>query len=335
MKKLLILFAVLSMSLFANSAPLFGVVKGVASDDELNIRAKPNYRSKKIASIPNGAYVGIEQCKHNGHSRWCRIFPLTQMEYSNFAYGSSDGWVNAKFLRLKSRGYVVVDNRPKCDYALRCIDSKCKVVVGFTEDKNGNIAKLKSQWIDRSRVKGESKFGAVGKNGEGYCASGNYIEDYLVKSGSKSLKLYVEAPSYLHKKILKDGSVKISKYVALKHYNGCDERDEPPLLYRYSQISLKITPFKSFSEALKYISVSQEDLNKGKYFGLKGYKLVVGVEGCGIEYYIFKKYDRVVLVSKNFNHNPPRLSNGKLGHYKKLSNEERVIRDIVRSIKFR
>lgn len=327
------MFIFLSGVSFANNALLFGIVKGVASNDALNIRAKPNYKSKKITSLPNGSYVGISRCKYIGHSKWCKIFPLAQLYYGNFNDDSSSGWVNAKFLKLESRGYVVVDNKPKCDYALRCVGTKCKIVVGFTEDKNRNIVKLKSRWIDRSRVKGESKFGAVGKDAEAYCVSGNYIEDFLAKSGSKPLKLYVKVPFYLHKKVLKDGSIEIKKYISLEHYNGCDERDNPPLLHRYSQLNLKITPYNSFDKALKKIYVSKKDLTKGRYFGLKGYKFVAGAEGCGVEYYIFQKHGKVILLENNFDYNPPRLPNGRIGHYKKMSNEKRVVRYIVRSIK--
>lgn len=334
MKKLLILFIFLSGVSFANNAPLFGIVKGVASNDALNIRAKPNYKSKKITSLPNGAYVGISRCKYIGHSKWCKIFHLTQRDYDGFGDNAHSGWVNAKFLKFSNRGYVIVNNKASCDYALRCNGNKCKVITDYSADKNGNTISLKSSWIDRSKLKASTSFGAIGKDGEGYCVSGNHIEEYLSKhKNHKGSKLYVKVPSYLHKKVLSNGSVAITKTMPLKHYSGCDERDNPPLLYRYSQIDLKITPYNSFANALKKISVSKKDLTKGRYFGLKGYKFVAGAEGCGVEYYIFQKHGKVILLENNFDYNPPRLPNGRIGHYKKLGNENRVIRNIVRSIK--
>lgn len=176
MKKLLILTILVSVS-YADFYPntIFAEVKGVASNDTLNVRVASNYHSKKIGALPEGAFVGVDFCKEVGKSTWCKIFPIAQRDYFKA------GWVNARYLKFDdNRGYVIVDGKPKCDYALRCKNSKCEVVTDYTTNPNTNdITSLKTQWIKRDRLKGSSNFGAVGDLRDGYCTSANYIEEFL------------------------------------------------------------------------------------------------------------------------------------------------------------
>ncbi len=176
MKRLLILIFLVTIS-YAEYYPnaLFAEVDGVAHNDTLNVRVAPNYHSKKIDALSQDAFVGVDFCKKVGKSTWCKIFPIAQGDYFKA------GWVNARYLKFdNNRGYVIIDGKPKCDYVLRCKDGKCEVVTDYKTNPNTNdIASLKREWIERKRVKASSNFGAMEEDGEGYCTSGNYIEEFL------------------------------------------------------------------------------------------------------------------------------------------------------------
>ena len=42
---------------------LFGVVVNLAKNDRLNIREKPDWHTRKVGSLSQNTYVGIEYCK--------------------------------------------------------------------------------------------------------------------------------------------------------------------------------------------------------------------------------------------------------------------------------
>ncbi len=193
MKKLLILIVLVSVS-YAEYYPnaLFAEVDGVASNDTLNVRVAPNYHSKKTGALPQYAFVGVDYCKKVGKSTWCKIFPIAQRDYFKA------GWVNARYLKFyDNRGYVIVDGKPKCDYALRCKNSKCEVVTDYAINPDTNdITSLKTQWIKRDRLKGSSNFGAISDLRDGYCTSGYHIEEFLERQkkikqlGKESQKVF-------------------------------------------------------------------------------------------------------------------------------------------------
>jgi hypothetical protein len=141
-------------------APLFGRVTGVAADDRLQVRLRPDYRAPAIGALPPGARVGVERCVRRGRSRWCRIRQLTQLLYWE---GEEAGWVNARYLRGENRGYVLVDGLAECRYSLGCREGICRVV--GPEGERGPLA------IPRRRLRGESRFGAAPATAEGYCVT--------------------------------------------------------------------------------------------------------------------------------------------------------------------
>ncbi len=164
----------------------------VAQNDTLNVRTEPNYKAKKISELPVEAYVGIEKCKKFKKTIWCRVYPLVQQWYEKFGNDSHKGWVNARYLQFSNRGYVNIAGKEKnCFYALRCRDiankKECLVVydLNYNYEKDKMI-KIKSKWIERKKLKGESMFGAASENREinpegGYCTTGRMIDDYLKK----------------------------------------------------------------------------------------------------------------------------------------------------------
>ena len=175
----------LSVSLWGESPPLFASVIGVAENDTLNIREKPYYRSTKVGSLPSQAYIGIEKCQILKSATWCKVYQIAQHFHEGF---NRSGWVNARYLKPINRGYALIDKTRNCDYVLRCKEAKCEVVSSYETDKEYKITSIKTEWIARERLQGESHFGAMTENEDGYCTLGNWVEDYLQQKRLNELK---------------------------------------------------------------------------------------------------------------------------------------------------
>jgi len=160
--------------------PLFASVWGIRNHDTLNIREKPDYRSKKVGSLPLDAYIGVDICKKRAASLWCRVHHVSQYDYEGYGWNAPDGWVNAKYLSFHNRGYVLVDGKADCDYVVGCKEGVCKLVVDYKTNKKYEIISIKTEKIVRSRLRGESHFGAMSENGDGYCTNGRMIDDFLL-----------------------------------------------------------------------------------------------------------------------------------------------------------
>ncbi len=180
--KLVLFFAFLSVALWAESSPLFGRVINISENDTLNVRSQPDYKSTKVAELPPNAYMGIEKCTKIKKTSWCRVYPMVQQWYENFGSDSHVGWVNARYLEFKDRGYVMVKGKKNCDYALGCHDGKCEVVYDYGVVNEDNDLEFKIQWIERRYLKGESNFGVTPDNVDGFCNMGMFIEEYLEKN---------------------------------------------------------------------------------------------------------------------------------------------------------
>lgn len=164
---------------FANTAKafpssLFASVKGVAEDDVLNIRSRPDHRSKKVGALYALDHVGIKECRQLGRATWCSVHTLT---------GSGvdlSGWVNAHYLSFHQRGYVTIAGRENaCYYAIRCDQAQCHVVMKTDfDDKKDRLSKLHIAALARHKLIATDHFGAMG-TGDGYCITGRLIEDYL------------------------------------------------------------------------------------------------------------------------------------------------------------
>ncbi len=162
--------------------PLFGAVTGVAADDVLNVRARPHYRATKVGALPPDAQVGVDRCRKKGHTRWCRIHHLAQYNYPQYGDEAPEGWVNARFLTFGYRGYVLIDGKGRCDYALSCRGEACDVVTGLQTDTHNRVVGLEHRHIARSRLRGASHFSAAADTGgDGYCTSHRDIADFLAR----------------------------------------------------------------------------------------------------------------------------------------------------------
>ena len=176
----ILIFALFLTSIsFSNTLALFGEVVNVASNDTLNVRIKPNYKSKKIAHLPLGAVIGIDRCIKKGRSKWCKTYPITDFDTSY-----SSGWVNARYLKFRNRGYVnIIGKESNCLYSIKCNKGRCLIVYDLNYNYDlDKMVSIKTKWIDRKKLKGASKFSAISKNSNGgYCTTGEMIKKYLKK----------------------------------------------------------------------------------------------------------------------------------------------------------
>ena len=191
---LLLVTILLTTGVWADSishTPLFAKVVGVTKNDTLNVRSKPDYTSKKSGKLPPKAHIGIKKCKTMNKATWCKVYPLIQNWFEEFG-AESEGWVNAHYLAFYDRGYVLIDGIGNCDYALQCKENKCEVLISYEIDKEHKITSIKTKWIERSLLKGESNFAAASNDPKinpegGYCTIGLQIDDYLKASQNKSI----------------------------------------------------------------------------------------------------------------------------------------------------
>jgi len=176
MKKIILSLILLITFSFSETA-LFAKIIGVKTDDILNIRNNPSYTSKKLGSLPPHAYIAIEKCQSKKNAIWCKIYQIPQQFYEDFHVG----WVNARYLSFSNRGYVnIQDEKNDCYYAIGCEDDDCSVVKTFNYNYEQDIlSNLVVERISRHKLKGTSHFGAMGDDGDGYCTSAIYIENYL------------------------------------------------------------------------------------------------------------------------------------------------------------
>jgi hypothetical protein len=161
---------------------LVATVQGIADNDTLFVRQKADYHSKKLGALPEDAFVGVDECKQMGVSTWCKIHHIALRDYEMYASEAPDGWVNAKYLHFNNTGaYVLIDGKGNCDYVLGCYQGNCNLVDDYDTNKNYEITSIQTKKIDRSRLRGSNHFGAMTKDGDGYCTIGGQIEDYLQK----------------------------------------------------------------------------------------------------------------------------------------------------------
>jgi len=265
--------------------PLFARVYDVAEDQSVIVRKTPNAGAKKVGSLSGagrgklGFSVRVDQKLKKGDSVWYRIYPLFPPRFEEFSEPENAGWVNGKFFREVNRGYVIVDNHPSGDYALRAKDGKCEVVVDVDINDHGDVTRLYKKWISRKRLKGTSNFGALPEGDEGYCTIGGRIEEYLKKRKNnrgqdndvdltdlrtiRDGDLIVQYPSFLSAESKPHEGVFLKLDVPLKHYSGSDMREEPKLLTRKTRFRVQLRAYDSLKSALisEFPGVKSEELS--------------------------------------------------------------------------
>ena len=313
----------------------------VAQNDTLNVRTEPNYKTKKVSELPPDARVGIEKCQKIKHSTWCRVYPLVQQWYEKFGNDSHKGWVNARYLQFSNRGYVLIKGKKNCAYALKCNAGKCEIVDDYENDNVIDYKKtgFRTKWIEREYLRGESHFGVTPDNVDGYCNTGIFIEEYLKNAKSMitndsytkidSKKISLSYPSFMYASIGTNENVTISHSMKLEHYSGSDMRDDRELLLQRTLFNYSFSVFDTLKKALlttfpyyknnELIEIMHYDSNTDwftnvksntsvtadNFYGKKAYRMMIGAEGSGILYHIYRQNGKVVLASTYFDSNPP------------------------------
>ena len=373
MRNLLFLFTMAIVSLNAESIHkdfpgLFALVINVAQDDTLNVRKQSNYKAKKVGELPSGAFIGIEQCKTGKKSRWCRVYQLVQNYYSE---DFQPGWVNARYLKFSNRGYVLIKGKKNCAYALKCNAGKCEIVDDYENDNVIDYKKtgFRTKWIEREYLRGESHFGVTPDNVDGYCNIGMFIEEYLKNAKSMitndsyrkidSKKISLSYPSFMYASIGTNENVTISHSMKLEHYSGSDMRDNRELLLQRTLFNYSFSVFDTLKKALlttfpyyknnELIEIMHYNSNTDwftnvksntfvttdNFYGKKAYRMMIGAEGSGILYHIYRQNGKVVLASTYFDSNPPidpkndKVIDGKWS----LPDEEKIIKYLVSHLK--
>ena len=182
MKKIFLSLILVITSVLSDNTALFASVQNVAKNDTLNVRSEANYKSEKVGKLPPAWHIGVEKCKKVNTATWCKVYPLVQIWAEAFG-GNDTGWVNARYLKFYNKGYVTVEGKTNdCYYAMECKHNACHVVMEMQYDHEKNDMSLwKTEWIDRSKLKGESHFGAADSHSEGYCTNGRMIEDFMIQ----------------------------------------------------------------------------------------------------------------------------------------------------------
>lgn len=189
MKKLLIFIAFINL-VYADYYPdaLFATVYNIASNDKLNVRVEPNYHSKKITALPLYAFVSVGKCRKIKKSTWCKVYAVNRNISEYLIYNSKlPGWVNAKFLKFSTKGYVAISSKKNtCDYALSCSSKKCLVITDTRVNKDNEVVRIKTKKYPRGVVRGIGEMD-IKSGGEGYpCGRLCFkIDDFLKKQKSK------------------------------------------------------------------------------------------------------------------------------------------------------
>jgi len=180
---------------FPEVEPLFYETYNFKENDTLNIREKPNYRSKKIGELYLGHLVQLLECVKVKDSKWCQVKALY--------FPEEKGWVNAKYIKPTryQEGYVKVKAKKNtCDYVIKCEKEKhntlCLVVTDLGDDID-NLT-LKTKWFNRKDLKPASNFTAMydEPDAEGFCTAHKYIYEYQSKEKLKSLSKTFTSPAF-------------------------------------------------------------------------------------------------------------------------------------------
>ena len=202
MKKLLIFIALVTLA-YAKYYPnaLFAKVSGIASHDTLSVRAKPNWHSKKITALPPNAYVGVDECVRMGRSNWCKVHAVNHNLGQDRGYDDRlSGWVNARYLKFSSRGFVAIRGEKSCNYAIGCSGGRCRVANVFDNVtiNNDRVVAINPKSYSRRVLKGIGELD-IDSGGEGYPCNrrGVRIDIYLSKHHINNIGAKSSAKSFL------------------------------------------------------------------------------------------------------------------------------------------
>jgi hypothetical protein len=179
-----------------------------------------------------------------------------------------------------------------------------------------------------------------------------YLKLYEAYSASVADGLVVVYPNFLDASKTKDGWIHITDKIDFEHYSGCDDRDEPELLDELTRFNIKIKVYYSlldafyddkFNDLVVYDSVTTRGwfakntkgfVKKVNLYGLRGYKNVMGAEGCGVNRYYFKINSKILVIVEPFDINPPIVKDKKsLPKNIKFDDKNEIMRYIIRNLR--
>jgi hypothetical protein len=180
-----------------------------------------------------------------------------------------------------------------------------------------------------------------------------YLKLYESYNASVVEGLVVSYPAFLNASKNKDGWIQITDKIDFEHYSGCDDGDEPKLLDELTRFNIKLKVYYSLLDAfyddksndlVVYDSVTIRGwfakntkgfVKKVNLYGLRGYKNVMGAEGCGVNRYYFKINGKILVIVEPFDMNPPIVKDKKSLPKKNIRFDDKVeiMRYIIRHLK--
>ncbi len=213
----------------------------------------------------------------------------------------------------------------------------------ITHDRNILKKLNKNSWIE---IKTNFKEGFY----NGWVKT-KYIKLYEHYSAITSKDLVVVYPLFLKAKKIKDNWIEIYNKIGFEHYSGCDERDNPTLVYEFYRFDIKLKVYNSlrdfFSEDINYDNFIYKKVSTGGWFkrnnnrfervnfyGLKGYRDTIGAEGCGVNIYFFRIKGKILVIKEPFDENPPIDKNGNRALKKvEFSDRDEIMKYIIKNLR--
>ncbi len=234
--------------------------------------------------------------------------------------------------------------------------------------KSAVVAKLaafaRGFYATKALPKNPSSWVAITIDGTHATIHGWVKRRYVTQDGAymavHTSRLALKYPSFAKAYKGKNGSIGITYDIKVRHDGGCDMRDKPEMVSHFAFLAfsfsvhdtLKSALLESFGDqykngtfdaSLRY-DAHRDWFKKHKkngwveeveFYGKRARRIMIGAEGCGINYYFYRQSGKVILVSEPFNHNPPvdpktnTIFSGKW----ELPNEDMIMHKIVWSLK--
>ncbi len=178
-----------------------------------------------------------------------------------------------------------------------------------------------------------------------------YVKLYEHYGAITAKDLVIIYPLFLKAKKIKDNWIEIYNKIGFEHYSGCEERDNPTLLYEFYRFDIKLKVYNSlrdfFSEDINYdnsiyrkVSIggwfkrNNKRFERVKFYGLRGYRDTIGAEGCGVNIYFFKIRGKILVIKEPFDENPPIDKDGnRVLKNLKFSDRDKIMRYIIKNLR--
>lgn len=189
-----------------------------------------------------------------------------------------------------------------------------------------------------------------------------YVSRYASYRSMATPRLSLRYPSFMKARRAAEGSIEISYGLQAAYYDGCDMRDEPAVQRYFSFVHLSFALYDTLGEALRkpfgdlykngrFDASLHYDAQTGwfqkhikndwveelDFHGKPARRIMIGAEGCGVNYYFYQHSGKVILVTEPYNINPPIdiKTHDRLSGSWALPDRETIMDRIVHSLKIR